>query len=337
MFGCDKISVHMPSIPRLRCHNLAEKRINKIVLSYTQIMENSGKIGGERTPDASVEKIVRAGGAAASGNGGLFLSPKEALEYCNFKREKFRAEVIRAVAATMVDLRAADSSEEEKRLLVTASKYKTATVTLTGNRLPYALPSLSPQTAADVWIGGDGNAHIKAKFFELKTAIRMGARETTVAIDPHLILDEKFSEIKKRAKRLKAKAKKTPLKLGVGALNAATVAKLYRVAAECGVGISVSYFKGVERLKAEGGQAAFLQVTGVTTVADFKRLKEAGVDRIGALDLEEIYAALIKEAEECAISVPLENARSGEKTLENFDNSDNSAALYRAVIKDEIK
>lgn len=299
-------------------------------------MENSEKIGGERTPNTSEEKKIRTDGAAASGSGGLFLSPKEALEYCNFKREKFRAEVMRAVAATTVDIRAVDG-EEEKRLLATASKYKTATVTLTGNRMPYALPRLSLQTAADVWIGGDGNAHIKTKFFELKTAIRMGARETTVSIDPHLILDEKFSEIKKQAKRLKVKAKKTPLKLGVGALNAAAIIKVYRVAAECGVGVSVPYFKGVERLKTESGQAAFLQVTGVATVADFKRLKEAGVDRIGALDLEEIYAALIKEAEECAISVPLENARSGEKALENFDNSDNSAALYRAVIKDEIK
>jgi deoxyribose-phosphate aldolase len=281
-----------------------------------------------------VEKNVRTDSAAVSENcGGLFLSPKEALEYCNFKREKFRAEVMRAVAATTVDIRAAGGGEEEKRLLAAALKHKTATVTLTGNRLPYALPNLSPQSAADVWIGGDGNAHIKAKFFELKTALRMGAKEATVAIDPHLILEEKFSEIKKRTKRLKAKAKKTPLKLGVVALNAATGAKLYRIAAECGVGFSVPYFKGVERLKTESGQAAFLQVTGVATVADFKRLKEAGVDRIGAVDLDEIYAALIKEAEECAISVPLENMQN-EKDL---NNSDNSAALYRAVIKDEIK
>ena len=296
-------------------------------------MENSKKNGGGIAPEQSGEKVGAVGSAIASGNGngGLFLSPKEALEYCNFKREKFRAEVLRTVAATTVDIRSAIGSEEEKSLLATVLNRKTASVTLTGNRLPYVLPRLPVETAADVWIGGDGKTHIKVKFFELKTALRMGAKEATVAIDPTLIFEEKFSEIKKRVKRLKGKAKKTPLKLGVTAADGAAIVKLYRVAAECGVGFSVPYFKGVERLKSDGGQAPFLQVTDVATVADFKRLKEAGVDRIGAVDLEEVFTALIKEAEECALSVPIEKTEQADK------NSEDPAALYRDVIKDDIK
>ena len=265
----------------------------------------------------------------AEENAGLFLSPKEALEYCQFKREKFRAEAARAVKETTLDFRTATGGEEEKLLLSTALRLGVKTVMATGNRLPILLPHLKGETVLDALIGGDGSAHIKTKLFEIKTSIKSGAKEVTVAPDPVLLKEENFSELKKRIKHIKRKAKTVPVKLGLHA-EYVGLEKLCKLAADCKIGISVPYFKGVEKLKTEILKKAFLQVTDVWDTATFKRLRQAGVDRIGAVDLPSIYDELLKEAEDCALSVPIDGA--GGKTVSKAE----SAALYRAVLHDEI-
>jgi deoxyribose-phosphate aldolase len=261
---------------------------------------------------------------------GLFLSPKEALEYCNFKREKFRAEAVRTVSATTVDLRFIKTGEEEQKELLESLRFNVQTVTVTSGRLPVILPLLKGATVADVWVGGDGRAHFKTKLFEMKTAIKAGAKEITFTPDPVLVAEEKFSELKKRLKFVKRKAKNIPLKIAVQQGNDGSIEKLCKVATDCGIGISVPYFKDVEKWKSGLLNGAFLQVTGVSDIPTFKRLRQFGVDRIGATDLLNIYETLLKEAEECALSVPINGA--GGKDLCRLE----AAALYRAVLKDEI-
>lgn len=307
----------------MSCHNLAKKGINGEVLSYNLGMENlADKEKNKRAETADSEK-----GKELEG---LFLSPKEALEYCNFKREKFRAEAARAVSATTMDLRFIKSGEEERKELLEALRLSVQTVMVTGSRLSVILPLLNGATVADVWVGGDGRANFKTKLYEMKNALQAGAKEITFAPDPVLVTEEKFSEIKKRIKHVKRKAKKIPLKIAVNSENSGAFEKLCKVAADCGVGVSIPYFNGVERLKASLLKSAFLQVTGVLDIVTFKRLRQSGVDRIGASNLPEIYETLLKEAEECALSVPIDGA--GEKLVSKAE----AAALYRAVLQDEI-
>lgn len=78
-----------------------------------------------------------------------------------------------------------------------------------------------------------------------------------------------------------------------------------RFAADCGAKyLTVEFFPDCGRLKRDLHDSCMLEVTGVETAADYKALVAAGVERIGTSHAEEIYAELMKEAENCSFAVP---------------------------------
>ena len=88
-------------------------------------------------------------------------------------------------------------------------------------------------------------------------------------------------------------------------LTYAEILRVGRFAADCGAKyLTVEFFPDCGRLKRDLHDSCMLEVTGVETAADYKALVAAGVERIGTSHAEEIYAELMKEAENCSFAVP---------------------------------
>ena len=78
----------------------------------------------------------------------------------------------------------------------------------------------------------------------------------------------------------------------------ATVVRMARIAAEVGAQyFSIPYFVGCEKLRFDLSGGCQLEIAGVETLADFKKMAGAGVGRIVTSHGFEIYSEWIKEAE----------------------------------------
>lgn len=76
------------------------------------------------------------------------------------------------------------------------------------------------------------------------------------------------------------------------------------MAADCGAKfLTVEFFPDCGRLKRDLHDSCMLEVTGVETAGDYKTLITAGAERIGTSHAEEIYAELMKEAENLSFAV----------------------------------
>ncbi len=275
--------------------------INGLVLSYTRSMEKSKEQSDVKTVETKQT--------------GILLSDSEAEEYRNFKRQKYISAVNENIKKVCLDLTGVNSVQEISELCALAKKHSIATVRTTPDRMCAVRAALSEsQTKIDLLLGGTGKTLLKVKAYEAKLCVRGGAGELTVMPNPAFLEAEKLTELKKELKKILKKAKIIPVKVFI--TKQGELPKLFRLSKllkELGVGMSVPYFLGVERIKLDDKTGSFLEVRNVETAAEYQKMIGAGVERIQTSHLVEIYAELIKEAENYSFSVPVAEVKTVER------------------------
>lgn len=228
---------------------------------------------------------------------GVVLSVKDAEEFRAYKRRKIVEEIMAGMHKSSAYIR---SEAETARICERALRLKQAAIKLPLTRLASVRKRLgNGKVKLDCRIGDSGETTTKVKVYETKVALRGKAKEITVAITPSLIATGRFDEIRKDLRAVRRAAK--------GALVKATVveevpfsvlSRLARLTGEVGLQFfSVGYFPGCERLRFDLINGCKLEVTGVQTLTDFKRLLAVGVARIVTDSAWEIYNAWMQEAD----------------------------------------
>ena len=154
-------------------------------------------------------------------------------------------------------------------------------------------------------MGGTGETLVKAKGYEAKLAVRSGAKEITLILCYSAIKSGRTGDTKREIKRVCRAARKAVVKVAADkTLTYAENLRLGKMAADCGAKfLTVEFFPDCGRLKRDLHDSCMLEVTGVETAGDYKTLITAGAERIGTSHAEEIYAELMKEAENLSFAV----------------------------------
>ena len=247
---------------------------------------------------------------------GILLSAAEAEEYRDFKRRKYIQSVIENVAKASLELTEVTEPSEIGRLCALARKYSLSAVRVTPNRLSSAKAALAEsKTLVDAFVGGTGKTLPKAKAYEAKLCVRGGAGELTLIPDEIVLNGDRLTELKKEIKKVLRKAGRVPVKLFLkGKKGLPELFRLSKLLSELGVGLSVPYFTGVERLKLDDKTACFIEVREVETAEVYQKMAGAGMDRIQTSRISEIYAELMEEAENYSFPVPLKNSAETSET-----------------------
>ncbi len=253
----------------------------------------------------------------------ITLTPKEAEEYCAYKRQKKLSEITAAMRRAESILTANDVAatvcQQAIRLRELAVRVLPTDI---GTRCESFFKS---PVGLDCVVGGVGESFSKAKAYEVGLARRAGAKEITLLLTPSLIAASRYTDLKKELRRARRAAKKAVLKARVErTYPQATLIRLARLSAECGAQyFSFPYFDGCECLQAELSGGCLLETSGVETLADFKKTVGAGMGRILTHHAWEIYTEWLKEVEEITVPavVPLplrrvkEEKKEGEKSV----------------------
>ena len=228
---------------------------------------------------------------------GMFLSPQDAEEYRAYKRRKKVEEIMSAIAKSEASLL---HGEDPQRVCERAIRLKQVAVKAPPTWLPQAKTYLGgSKVKIDCVIGGNGETLTKVKTYEMRVALRGGAKELTVVIAPSLLTQGKFAEIKKELKKLSRIAKKAVFKVWVHSdYSFATLSKTARICCETGVKyFCVPYFDGCEKLRFDLTNGCQMEIGEVENLADYRKLCEAGVGRIVTSNIWEIYCEWMKEAD----------------------------------------
>lgn len=293
-------------------------------MSHTYGMEKkiSDNIGSTKAENG---KIAPAASAAQMQNG-VFLSPKDAEEYRQYKRRKKLNEIASAISETESSLL---DGEDVQRVCERAVRLRQAAVKTPPSKLTQAAYYLSGSNVAlDCAIGGTGETLPRVKAYEARLAVKKHAREITVSITPSFLDSCRYSEIRKELKRVARVRGKAKMKVRLENTSHPTaVARVARIACEVGASFfSVPYFQGCERIRLDLTGGCGLEVSGVETTAQFEKLKEAGVGRIVTDRAWEIYSELLKRAEEESLALFAEHKRaetpSPETPLKKEENSE---------------
>ena len=274
----------------MHCHKLKKAGIKRRDLLHTWHMDNM------ENKTKSSEDFTKAE------EGRLFLSETDAEEYYAYKKQKKIAQIMSALARSEGIL---DGKDDIQRVAERAARIHQAAVRVTPTYFTLAKEYLSRgNVRVDCVIGGNGETVTKVKEYEAKLMRKMGASELTVAVTPSWLEGCRYAEIKKELRRLIRVAKNTSVKVWVeNSYPYATVARVARIAAEVGARyFSIPYFAGCERLRFDLHSGCKLEVVGVETLADFKKMIGAGVGRIVTAYGFDMYSQWMKEVEE--ISLP---------------------------------
>lgn len=235
---------------------------------------------------------------------GVVLSTKDAEEYRAFKRKKNVEEVMTAIARSSGTLL---GEEDVQKVCERAVRLKQASVKLPLSKMPWIKPFLKGRKVRlDCMIGGNGETSVKVKAYETRVAIRSGAKEITVVIAPSMIRSARYGEIRRELRKIRAASKRVCMKVWADSeFPATTLGRLARMAGEIGANyFSVDYFAGCERLRFDLINGCKLEVSGVETLEDFKRLTALGVGRIVTDNVWEIYGDWMREAEKVEFGKP---------------------------------
>ena len=234
---------------------------------------------------------------------GILLAPTDAEEFRSYKRQKRVTEVTAAIAKAETELRA---GEDIQRVCQRAIRTGQAAVKVPLSKLPRAVVCLKASSVkVDCMIGGNGETFARVKALESKLAKRHGAQEITLTLAPSLVESCRYGEIRRELKRVRKAVGKVPLKVRAESIFSPTaLSRIARIACETGAKFfSVPYFAGCEKLRVELTGGCGLEVTGVETLADYKRLNGAGVSRISTQRAWEIYSEWLIEANETTVGV----------------------------------
>lgn len=231
----------------------------------------------------------------------ITISSTEADEYRAFKKQKRIAEAKSAMSRVEAESATRGTTIAELKKICDGAK----TSGLASVRVyPTLLASakaflLGSNVKCDCVVGGLGETLTKVKAYECKQARKLGAGEITLVLSPSMLKSGRTGEVKREIKKVVKSAKKSIVKVvAEGDLQAVEYVKLARLLSSTGAKfLSVKYYVGVEGLKMQLGDCCMLEVTDVSDFSDFKTLIKGGVERIGTVASEEIYAMLMKEAE----------------------------------------
>ena len=256
---------------------------------------------------------------------GLTLSPADAEEYYAYKKQKKIAEIMSALARSEGVIGA---REDAQRVTERALRIHQAAVRVTPIGFLQAREFLSRgKIKVDCLIGGNGETFPKVKAYEARLARKFGAEELTVAVTPSWLDICRYGDIKRELKMIKRAAKKTCIKVWVDKRYPyTTLARMARICGELGIQyISVPYFVGCEKLRFDLFGGCQLEIVGVDTLADFKKMTGAGVGRIVTSRGFEIYSEWIKEAEAIKyVPQPTVEKKEPEKQPEKQEKKENA-------------
>ena len=268
-------------------------------------MEKNGIIGLVLYDTRTMEQ------AQAIKTEGVTITKQEAEEYCAFKKQKKMAEIMSAMRKTtavskgLMDV----TGLCERALRLKMASVKTLPTVFLGYRDAFSRNGVR----ADCIIGGTGETFSKAKAYETKCAVRLGASEISLTLTPSLIANCRYADIKKEVRRVKRSAKKCVVKACVlTEYPRETLSRLARLVSESGAQyFSIPYFSGCETLKSELQEGCQLEVTGVKTLTDFKKLTASGVGRIVSSSVWELYAEWMREVEKITLEKPIQKDKQG--------------------------
>lgn len=229
---------------------------------------------------------------------GVFLSLKDAEEYRTYKRRKQINEIAAAIAVSECSLL---GGEDVQRTCEKAIRLKQAAVKVPLTKLSQAAYYLSGSgVRLDCVVGGTGETLAKVKAYEAKLARRRGAAEITLSVTPSLVDSCRYGEIRRELKRVMRAAGKACVKVRVeNRLTPTAFARLARLACDAGARyFSVPYFKGCERIRQDLTGGCRLEVSGVETLEEYQKLREAGTSRIVTDRGWELYTEWIKVTNE---------------------------------------
>ncbi len=232
---------------------------------------------------------------------GVTLSQKEAEEYCAYKRQKKIAEIMSAMhrLESLFPI-----GEGNAKICDQAARLKQSAIRMTPIDVEqYGKSFKKGAVKLDCLLGGNGETVTKVKAYEGKRAIRDGAGELTLLLSHTLIAGSRYNELRKELRRMRRVAKGIPLKARIErAYPQATLSRLARLCSETGMQyFSLPYFSGCERLQTELVGGCRLEVSGIETLADFKKMIGAGIGRIVTSHAWEIYSEWIKEVEKIVV------------------------------------
>ncbi len=237
-------------------------------------------------------------------NTGVTITQKEAQEYCAYKRQKKTAEITSAMASSEGTFGEEDNVE---RVCERAVRLRQASVRMT----PVALEQkggvfLRNGIKIDCIIGGNGETFVKAKAYEAKRALRLGAKELTLVLTPSYAAAGRYVEIRKELRRMRRAAGKAILKVRLErSYPSATLSRLLRTCAEMRIDyLSVPYYTGCERLQAELTGGCKLEVSGIDSVELFKKTIGAGIRRVVCSNAWDIYTEWLKEVDKITLQTP---------------------------------
>ena len=239
---------------------------------------------------------------------GVFLNGADAEEYRVYKKRKKLTEISSALAHSSSTLM---NGEDVQRVCERAARLRQSAVKLPLSKLSQAAFYLAGSgVKLDCVVGGTGETLGKIKAYETRAAVRRKANEITVIITPSLLDSCRYGEVRREIKKVMRAAGKASVKVRVEkAYTLPVLGRLARVCSEVGAKyFSVPYFVGCERLRMDLTNGCGLEVTGVETLDDFKKLTETGVHRIVTARAWEIYAEWLKEVNEMNTPVPTPTA-----------------------------
>ncbi len=292
------------SISAVSYHKMQKKGIKGQSLSHNQAMENKQENKQELTKGVVLPNEHK---------DGVVISTKEAAEYCEFKKQRKRADIRNAIVKSEGVL---TNNGEVKKILERAVKHRQAAVRMTPAMLEYVRPwVVTSGVKVDCLIGGNGDTLSKVKVYEAKCALKMKARELTVTISPSMLADCRFAGIRKELKRLRRVAGKSVLKARIEKrCSPERLASMEKICSDVGVDyLSIPYYDGCERAKMGLVGNCRLEVFGVDSLPVYQRLVASGVARIVTERVEEIQAEWLKEVEQITFPKLLAQARREEE------------------------
>lgn len=286
---------------------------------------------------------------------GVVLSTKDVEEYRAYKRRKMVEEIMQGMAKSASSLLDGDEVQrvcdramrikqaaiqlpsskllQTKRCLYGVEQVKRAGKIQTVREFLSAKNAKARRTEAkkkvrlDCVIGGETSVSVKN--YEARYALQNGARELTVIITPSLIEGGKYTEIRKELRRLVWAAKRATFK--VWASNEypiATLGRLARLSSEVGAHyFCVPYFDGCERIRFDLVNGCKLQVSGVETLVDYKKMLSVGAGRIISDRAWEIYEEWMEEADKIEFAKPALLLREKETTEDELKQDENAPTI----------
>ena len=253
----------------------------------------------------------------------LVVSKREAEEFCAYKKQKKLTEINGAISRAELGF---NGDTDAQSVCALMEKYRLASVKMPLTMLSlYGAFFIKRGVACDCIIGGTGETLTDVKAKEAKYALKYKAKEITLTLAPSAVRGARYVEIRKELKKLRRITKRAYLKVRLDSKYPyALLSRLARICAEESIDyISVPYFEGCEKLRADLFGGCLMEVSGVENLTDYKKMIGAGVGRILSSHVTSIRAEWMKEVDEIrfpAMETPAEDK-------ENTTEKGNSTAL----------